>query len=290
MPVSTSQQSKMPVWLITGCSTGFGREIAKLVLDRGWRAVLTARNPEALTALAAPHHERALVLPLDVTNTAAIKSAVEKATARFGRIDVLVNNAGYGYFSAIEAGEDDEIRHVFETNVFGLAALIRHVLPGMRQHRSGHIFNFSSIGGLRAYPAVGYYNATKFAVEGLSEALAQETGPLGIKVTIVEPGSFRTDFAGRSLAVSKTNIADYDRTAGEFARMIRDRAGQQAGDPARAAAAVIAAFETKNSPLHLLLGRDAYETALDHLDELRKNFEAWKSVSTGTDFEGGGVD
>jgi NADP-dependent 3-hydroxy acid dehydrogenase YdfG len=283
MPASTSSQDTTPVWFITGCSSGFGREIAKLVLERGWRAVLTARALESIAGLAASRREHALPLPLDVTSAAMIEEAVRKAEARFGRIDVLVNNAGYGYFSAIEAGEDEEIRRVFETNVFGLAALIRRVLPGMRQRRRGHIINFSSIGGLRAYPAIGYYSATKFAVEALSEALAQETAPLGIKVTIVEPGSFRTDFAGRSLAVSKTNIADYDETAGAVSRRIRDGAGRQPGDPARAAAAVIAAFEAEKPPLRLLLGRDAHEAASDHLDELRANFEAWKSVSTDTD-------
>lgn len=286
MSASTTQQDTTPVWFITGCSTGFGRDIARLVLERGWRAVVTARNPERLADLVASHQGRALALPLDITLPAAIEEAAQKAEAHFGQIDVLVNNAGYGYFSAIEAGEDEEIRRMFETNVFGLAALIRRVLPGMRQRHAGHVFNFSSIGGLRSYPVVGYYNATKFALEGLSEALAQEVAPLGIRITIVEPGSFRTDFAGRSLGVSKTDIADYYETAGAFLRQIRDRAGKEPGDPARAAAAVISAFEAEQPPLRLLVGRDAYEAAMQHLDELRENFDAWKAVSTGTDYAG----
>lgn len=273
-----------PIWFITGCSTGFGRELAELVLKRGWRAVLTARNAENIACLASAYGDQALALPLDVNDPAMIDTSVKNAEAHFGRIDVLVNNAGYGYFSAIEEGEDREIRRQFETNVFGLAALIRRVLPGMRSRRHGHIINFSSIGGLMAFPAVGYYNATKFAVEAISEALAQEVAPLGIKVTIVEPGGFRTDWAGRSVIESKTIIQDYAETAGARRQGIRSISGKQPGDPARAAAAIIAAFEAEKPPLRLLLGNDAYQNATKHLADLRENFEAWKTVSTSTDF------
>ena len=206
--------SDSKIWFITGCSTGFGRELAQQALSRGDRVVLTARKPEQVEDIAAKHPDTALVLPLDVTSEQAIVKAVAEAEAHFGQIDVLVNNAGYGYFSAIEEGEDDEVRRQFETNVFGLMSLTRHVLPGMRKRRSGHIVNVSSIGGLVAFPATGYYHATKWAVEGFSESLSKEVAPLGIKVTIVEPGRFRTDWAGRSVIESKTVIDDYDATAG----------------------------------------------------------------------------
>ncbi|WP_454915975.1 oxidoreductase [Xanthobacter sediminis] len=272
------------IWFITGCTTGFGRHLAEQVLERGDRAVLTARHPAQLEDLAARYGARALVLPLDVTDEAMIAKAVADAEARFGRIDVLVNNAGYGYFSAIEEGEDAEVRRQFETNVFGLFSLTRHVLPGMRRHRAGHVVNFSSIGGLMAFAATGYYHATKFAVEGFSESLAAEVGPLGIKVTIVEPGRFRTDWAGRSMIESKTVIDDYAATAGARRAAAHAYSGTQPGDPARGAAAVITAVEAEAPPLRLLLGSDAYALALGRLDALRQNFEAWKDLTASADF------
>ncbi len=272
------------IWFITGCSTGFGRELAQQVLKRGDRAVLTARMPSRLEELAAKHGDKAIVLPLDVTHEAAITRAVSNAEAHFGRIDVLVNNAGYGYFSAIEEGEDAEIRRQFETNVFGLYSLTRKVLPGMRARRSGHIVNVSSLGGLMAYPATGYYHASKFAVEGFSESLAMEVAPLGIKVTIVEPGRFRTDWAGRSMVTSKTRIDDYAETAGARIKAAQEYSGKQAGDPVRGAAAIITAVDSSEPPLRLLLGSDAYQLALSHLDALRKNFDDWKDLTLSTDF------
>ncbi|MET0504234.1 MAG: oxidoreductase [Luteibacter sp.] len=272
------------VWFITGCSTGFGRELARQVLERGDRAVLTARHPEQLGDLAAAYGERALALPLDVTDEATIRRSVAEAQARFGRIDVLVNNAGYGYFSAIEEGEDEQVRRQFETNVFGLFSLTRHVLPGMRARRAGHVVNVSSVGGLVAFPATGYYHASKFAVEGFSESLSMEVAPLGIKVTIVEPGRFRTDWAGRSLIESQTIIDDYAETAGKRREQARAYSGSQPGDPARGAAAILTAVDAEHPPLRLLLGSDAYQIALARLDALRENFTAWESVSTGTDF------
>ncbi|QDE39562.1 oxidoreductase [Luteibacter pinisoli] len=276
--------SDSKIWFITGCSTGFGRELAQQALSRGDRVVLTARKPEQVEDIAAKHPDTALVLPLDVTSEQAIVKAVAAAEAHFGQIDVLVNNAGYGYFSAIEEGEDDEVRRQFETNVFGLMSLTRHVLPGMRKRRSGHIVNVSSIGGLVAFPATGYYHATKWAVEGFSESLSKEVAPLGIKVTIVEPGRFRTDWAGRSVIESKTVIDDYDATAGLRRRQAKEYTGNQPGDPARGAAAIITVVNEAQPPLRLLLGSDAYKFASDRLEELRSNFEAWKDLSTGTDF------
>ncbi len=276
--------NRQDVWFITGCSTGFGREIAQQVLEAGGRAVLTARRPDELKALAAPHGERALVLSLDMTDEAAIRRSVADANAHFGRIDVLVNNAGYGYFSAIEEGEDDEVRRQFETNVFGLFSLTRHVLPGMRERRHGHVINVSSVGGLVAFPATGYYHASKHAVEGFSESLAGEVGPLGIHVTIVEPGRFRTDWAGRSLIESKTVIDDYAETAGKRRAQARGYSGTQPGDPARGAAAIIRIVGEAKPPLRLLLGADAYQIAQTKLDSLRREFEQWKEVSVGTNF------
>jgi Short-chain alcohol dehydrogenase of unknown specificity len=276
--------SDSKIWFITGCSTGFGRELAEQVLARGERVVLTARNPEQLQEIATKYPDTALALPLDVTSEQAIRKAVDAAEARFGQVDVLVNNAGYGYFSAIEEGEDEEIRRQFETNVFGLFSLTRLVLPGMRARRSGHIVNISSVGGLMAFPATGYYHATKWAVEGFSESLSREVAPLGIKVIIVEPGRFRTDWAGRSVIESKTVIDDYDATAGERRRQAKGYTGTQPGDPARGAAAIIETVDAANPPLRLPLGSDAYTLLSDRLEELRANFEAVKHLSTSTDF------
>src|ERR1017187_965395 len=205
-----SATSEEPVWFITGCSTGFGRELAKHVLERGYRTVVTARKPYEVKDLAAIGE--ALVLKLDVTAQDQIDAAIKAAEKKFGRIDVLVNNAGIGYFAAVEESEEKEVRRMFEINVFGLSRMIHAALPGMRKRRKGFIVNFSSIGGLRSFPSVGYYNATKFAVEGLSEALWQEVEPLGIKVMVVEPSGFRTDWAGRSANESKKQIADYARS------------------------------------------------------------------------------
>src|SRR5690242_7589783 len=200
-------------WFITGCSTGLGRALAEAVLGRGQRAVVTARDPGRVAGLVADHGDRALALPLDVTDHAQVIDAVKRAEAAFGGIDVLVNNAGYGYLAAIEEGEDDEIRKLFDANVFGLADVTRAVLPGMRARRRGHVVNVSSLGGLAAFGATGYYHATKFAVEGLSESLAAEVAPLGIKVTIVEPAAFRTNWSGPSMRQSANHIDDYVATA-----------------------------------------------------------------------------
>ena len=272
------------VWLITGCSTGFGRELAGQVLAQGDRVVLTARKPEQVQDIAARYPGSAHVLSLDVTNEEAIRKAVADAEAHFGRIDVLVNNAGYGYFSAIEEGEDAEIRRQFETNVFGLMSLTRHVLPGMRSRRSGHIINISSIGGLLAFPATGYYHATKWAVEGFSESLSREVAPLGIKVTIVEPGAFRTDWSGRSVIESKALIDDYDATAGLRRRQARANSGKQPGNPALGAAAIIKAVAMEQPPLRLPLGSDAHRLLTARADELRASFEAVEALSISTDF------
>jgi NAD(P)-dependent dehydrogenase (short-subunit alcohol dehydrogenase family) len=276
-----------PVWLITGCSTGFGRELARAVLERGHRVVVTARNAEAVRDLAAGREAQALVQALDVTDPVQVDAVVRAAEERFGRIDVLVNNAGIGYFGAVEESEDAEVRRMFEVNVFALARMTQAVLPGMRARRRGHVVNISSIGGIRAFPAVGFYNATKFAVVGLSESLSLEVAPLGIKVTIVEPSGFRTDWAGRSANEAPNEIADYAETAGANRRSIRNASGKQPGDPVRAAAAIIAAVESPEPPLHLLLGKAALKGARWKLDLLKSNFDAWEETTVGADFPEG---
>jgi NAD(P)-dependent dehydrogenase (short-subunit alcohol dehydrogenase family) len=272
------------VWFITGCSTGFGRELAKLVLERGFRAVITARDPSKIQDLIAGHEGRALALKLDVTDKAEVTLAVKWAEAAFGSVDVLVNNAGFGYVGAVEESEEADIRAMMETNFFGLDRMIHAVLPGMRRRRHGSIVNISSIGGLVGFPGVGYYNATKFAVEGLSEALSKEVAPLGIKVLVVEPGPFRTDWAGRSLQKSARQIPDYAETAGAFRERIVGRNGMQAGDPVRAGEAIIKALESENPPLHLVLGMIALETARTKLEKLRGEIDTWEEISLGADY------
>jgi NAD(P)-dependent dehydrogenase (short-subunit alcohol dehydrogenase family) len=283
----TSSQShtlvpEPPVWLITGCSTGFGREIARLAVERGFRTVITARDPSSLEDYAAA--DNALILELDVTKPEQIARVMRAAEARFGGVDVLVNNAGIGYFAAVEESEETEIRKLFEVNFFGTSAMIHAVLPGMRQRRRGVIVNFSSIGGLRSFPAVGYYNATKFAVEGLSEALWQEVEPLGIRVMVVEPSGFRTDWAGRSANEATLELADYVATAGLWRAQLRELSGKQAGDPARAARAIADAVESGHPPHHLLLGNAAFDGAISKLADLRSDFLAGEAVARGADF------
>ena len=272
------------VWLITGCSTGFGRDLAAAVLERGDRVAVTARDPASVRDVVKGREGQAIALALDVTDRDQAEAAVREAARAFGGIDVLVNNAGIGYFGAIEESEEEQVRRMFEVNVFGLARMIHLVLPGMRARRRGHIVNISSIGGLRAFPGVGYYNATKFAVVGLSEALALETAPLGIKVTIVEPSGFRTDWAGRSANEAPDEIADYAETAGANRRTIRKASGNQPGDPKRAAAAIIAAVDAPVPPLHLLLGKAALKGARWKLDMLREQVDAWEATTVGADF------
>jgi NAD(P)-dependent dehydrogenase (short-subunit alcohol dehydrogenase family) len=279
MPLQNSD-----VWFITGCSTGFGRELAKLVLDRGYRAVITARDPDKIQDLTAGHEGRALALKLDVTDKAEVAEAVKQAEAKFGSIDVLVNNAGYGYVGAVEESDEAEVRAMVETNFFGLARMIHVVLPGMRRRRRGSIVNISSIGGLVGFPGVGYYNATKFAVEGLSEALSKEVAPLGIKVLVVEPGPFRTDWAGRSLKRSSRQIPEYAETAGAFRQRIEGGSGKQGGDPVRAGEAIIKALESDNMPLRLVLGAIALERARIKLAELRSELDAWEETTLSADY------
>jgi NADP-dependent 3-hydroxy acid dehydrogenase YdfG len=278
---------KNSVWFITGCSTGFGRDLVGLLLGQGYSVIATARDVTKITDLVQGHEDRALALALDVTDQDAIGHAVKQAEEKFGRIDVLVNNAGYGYFAAIEEGEDPALRTMFDTNVFGLIDMTKAVLPGMRERRSGMVVNLSSIAGLRAFPGSGYYSATKHAVEAVSEALAQEGAPLGIKVLLVEPGPFRTDFAGRSLIRSKTVIEDYDSTVHARLRMMQGYSGTQKGDPVRAAQAIIDVVASPNPPLRLVLGQMALDGARQKLDMLKTDFDAWEETTRGADFPDG---
>jgi NAD(P)-dependent dehydrogenase (short-subunit alcohol dehydrogenase family) len=281
-----SQKNSL-TWFITGCSSGFGRELTKVVLARGYRAAVTARNTKQVEDLVAGHEDRTLALRLDVTDPAHVAEAVRHAEEHFGGIDVLVNNAGIGYFAAVEESDEKDIRRMFEIDFFGLARMIQAVLPGMRKRRRGHIINIASICGLAPVPSLGYYCGAKFAVEGLSECLAMEVGPLGIKVTLVEPSSFRTDWAGRSANEASVEIADYAATAGAVRRQLRELGGNEPGDPVRAASAIIQAVEAPNPPLHLLLGKDALRMAQEKLNVLRRDFDTWKNVTVGADFPAG---
>lgn len=272
-----------PVWFITGCSTGFGRELAKLTLDRGWPTVVTARDKSRLADLIAGY-DNALAVDLDVTDEGQIAAAVKAAEEKFGRIDVLVNNAGYGYQASLEEGEEREIRDMFDANVFGLFAMTRAVLPGMRARRKGHILNLTSQAGFIGFAGSGYYAATKHAVEGFSDALLAEVGPLGIKVTCVAPGPFRTDWAGRSLKQTPVKVEDYQDTVGKRLASTSDISGKQPGDPVRAGEAMIKAVEAANPPRHLVLGEIAYNGVTGKLKERLAEIEAWKDASISADF------
>jgi len=273
-----------PVWLVSGCSTGFGRELARLVLEQGGRAVVTARGRDRVDDLAAIAPDRALALDLDVTDQSQIDAAVKAATERFGRIDVLVNNAGYGYQSSVEEGEDARIRAQFDTNVFGLFALTRAVLPVMRAHRSGHVITITSVGGLIGLPASGYYAASKHALEGWSDALKAEVGPLGIQVTCVEPGPFRTDWAGRSLEQTPSAIPDYADTAAARMAMTSGYSGAQPGDPVRAAQIMIDVALKPDAPRHLVLGKFGYDAVTQRYRERLAEIESLHDVALAADF------
>lgn len=272
------------VWLITGANSGFGRAVTEAAVAAGDVAVATARRVAALDDLAAAHPGQVDVLPLDVTGRAAVDAAVRDVIARHGRIDVLVNNAGRSHVGAAEETTDAELRDLFEVHVFGPAALVRAVLPHLRARRAGAIVQLSSMGGQLSFAGFGAYSATKFALEGLSEALADEVRPLGIKVLIVEPGAFRTELFGNISASAP--IADYDGTAGVTRQMIADSAGTQPGDPAKAAAAILTALDAPDAPLRLPLGDDAVDAILTRLDRTRADLTAWEKLARDTRLPG----
>lgn len=276
----------MATWLITGCSTGLGRALARAVLAHGHNAVVTARNVTTLQDIAAAFPDTALALPLDVTDRAQITAGVEQARARFGGIDVLVNNAGYGYRAAVEEADDADIRQLFDTNVFGAVDMIKAVLPGMRASRAGSILNISSIGARITPAGSGYYSATKAALEGLSGSLRNELQPLGINVTVIEPGAFRTDFAGRSLTQSATPIEDYAETAGKRRKEHDTVHGTQPGDPAKAAEAILKIVDSPNPPSLLVLGQDAFDAFAAVAQAERAELDQWRDLSVSTGIEG----
>jgi len=274
----------MPTWLITGCSTGLGRHLAQAVLARGYNAIVTARDSIKVQDLVDEYPDTALALALDVTDDTQVTNAVQQAEERFGRVDVLVNNAGYGYRAAVEEGEEADVAKLFATNFFGPVAMIKAVLPGMRARRDGAIVNISSIGARISPPGSGYYSAAKAALEAMSASLRKELEPLGITVTVVEPGGFRTDFAGRSLQQSRDAIADYADTAGRRRKEHDTAHGTQPGDPARAAQAIITAVEAPDSPFLLLLGKDALAGFRAVIDAQNKELEEWQELSLSTGF------
>jgi NAD(P)-dependent dehydrogenase (short-subunit alcohol dehydrogenase family) len=275
----------MSTWLITGCSTGLGRALAEAVIAAGDNAVVTARDVAKVADLAEAAPERVLPVALDVTEPTQVAAAVRQATERFGSVDVLVNNAGYGYRAAVEEGNDDEVRTLFDTHFFGTVAMIKAVLPGMRARRSGAIVNISSIGATLTPVGSGYYSAAKAAIEGVSGSLRGELAPLGISVTTVEPGAFRTDFAGRSLVESATRIDDYADTAGKRRKENDTMHGNQAGDPAKGAAAIIAAVKSPEPPAFMLLGPDALALYRYSTQARATEIEKWETLSGSTDFD-----
>lgn len=285
--IPTSVSSHNRIWFITGASTGFGRLLAEEVLKAGDSVVATARKVEQVADLEQKYPKQALALPLDVTKQAQVDAAVSATLARFGRVDVLVNNAGYGVAGAIEEVSDAELEPMYETNVFGLLRVTRAFLPQLRKQHSGHILNLSSIGGLTAGPGWGLYQSTKFAVEGLSEALAAEVAPLGIRVTIIEPGPFRTDFLGRSGMEAEKRIADYAATADNARKYMSEQDGKQPGDPLKAVHAMMKVVASENPPLRLLLGANALKRVREKIDRWQKEMTTWEETTVGADFPEG---
>jgi NAD(P)-dependent dehydrogenase (short-subunit alcohol dehydrogenase family) len=275
----------MTTWFITGASRGFGREVALEALRRGDTVVATARNTDTLADITAAGGDRVHTLELDVTNAAQITAVTAEAERLTGGVNVLFNNAGIGYFAAFEESDEAEARRLMEINVFGLAAVTAALLPAMRIRRSGTILNVSSVGGIRSFPAVSWYNASKFAVEGLSESIDIEVSPLGIRVVLIEPSAFSTDWAGNSAAETTPGreIADYADTAGANRIGSREQAGKEPGDPALAAIAIVDVAHDVNPPKRLPLGNYAYDGILDKLDSVRADIAAREQVSRGAD-------
>lgn len=273
----------MSRWLITGCSTGFGREIARAALQAGHSVVVTARRAEAVQDLAEQFGDQALPVALDVTHPGQVAAAVASADKAFGGIDVLVNNAGHGYLSAVEEGEDAEVRKLFDVNYFGAVDMIKAVLPAMRARGSGHIINISSMTGLVANPPNAYYSSTKFALEAVTEALAAEVRPLGIKVTAIEPGAFRTDWATRSMKESEAPITDYADVAARK-DLIKQFADHLPGDPRKVAEAVLMVTTLDEPPLRLLLGRDVLKAMRDKIAALSASIDEWEAVTKDVNF------
>lgn len=274
----------MKTWFITGVSSGFGRALAEALVARGDRVVGTLRDEAQRAAFSALSPGKSFGYLLDVRDHDEARRVVAKVEEEVGAIDVLVNNAGYGYEGSIEEATPEAVRTQFDVNVFGAISMLQAVLPFMRKRRAGHILNVTSMGGLMTFPGVGVYNASKFALEGINEALASEVKSFGIKVTAIEPGAFRTDWAGRSMIRAGRTIADYDSLLAPISATRAARSGKQPGDPARAAQAMIKVVEADNPPVHLLLGSDAVKFVREKIATLTNEIDTWEAVSTSTDF------
>lgn len=272
------------IWLITGASQGLGLAMVKNLLTNGQKVIATTRNKNKFDDELSAHKDLE-ILTLDLSNEQAVSAALNDIVQRHGRIDVLINNAGHGFAGAIEEASETEIEQVLAINVQASLRMIRHVLPFMRQARSGHIINLSSTAGLISTAGWGIYNASKYALEGFSEALSHEVKDFGIKVTIVEPGAFRTNFLDNSLVTSKQVIADYEQTAGLFKKTLADRNGKQPGNPEKAAAAICQVVEMREAPLRLLLGSDAHERAKRKIALLETDFKNMEQITLSVDFD-----
>ena len=275
----------MKRWIITGCSSGIGRAIAEHVLAQGDAVAVTARNPADIADIVEPYPERAIALTLDVSHSGQVSTAIAAAQSRMGGIDILVNNAGYGYFGSIEEGDENAVRALFETNMYGALRMMKGVLPGMRATGSGTIINIGSLSGRVAYPAVGYYAASKFALEALSDVLAQEVAPFGIRVCSIAPGRVLSDFTSRSLKTVGQSVPDYGNGVHAAVDIIRAEHGSQEGDPRKLAALVAKVAQMTNPPRQMAAGSDAYAAIMTHLDEVRSSLEMHRELSQSTDFE-----
>ena len=273
------------VWFITGSNSGFGRSLTEAVLEKGYKVVATTRHPEEIEDLVKQYPDTVKAVSLDITEASEITNAIDTALQTFGRVDVLVNNAGFGTLGAVEEISDEQVRKQFEVNCFGTLNLTKAMLPHFRQRKAGHILNVSSVGGFTAFPGTGIYCATKFAIEGYSEALAKEIAPLGIKLTLVEPGAFRTEFAGDSLATPDEQIADYEETAHKFVKMQEEMSGEQPGDPDKAAQAMIKVVDSDNPPMRLVLGEDALKATRQKIETFQKELDEWEDVTLSTSYE-----
>lgn len=281
MPISDPSSA---VWFVTGASSGFGRALVEALVLKGRRVAATARDSDSLSALAALYPDHLLPLKLDVTNQEQAQSAVDEALEHFGSVEVVVNNAGLGLLGALEESSEDQLRQNMETNFFGPVNVLRAVLPALRRQKRGHIVNISAAAAISNYPGFSIYGAAKCALEGLSESLAAELKPLGVGVTIVQPGPFRTDFIGRSLEMAAESIGDYDKTSGQFAKLIMSMNGKQPGDPAKAAEAIITAVESESPPLRLVLGRYAIDKVRKKAAATLKELETWEKTGADTAF------
>ncbi|OGX86539.1 short-chain dehydrogenase/reductase [Hymenobacter lapidarius] len=279
--------SASKTWFITGASSGFGEALATYILEKGGRVAATFRKPEQAEEFTAKEAGRTFGVVCDVTNEPQVKTAVADAITHFGHLDVVVNNAGYGSMGSIEEVPAEEVQRQFDVNVFGVLHVLRAVLPHLRERRAGHVLNITSIGGLKTFPGVGIYNASKFALEAIGESLSQQVGPLGIKVTNIEPSGFRTKWAGESATFVDTKIDDYQATVGENLRSIQGNSGRQPGDPERAAKAMYEVVHMENPPLHLPLGKAAVKGAREKFESTSKELAQYEAMGNAADFPAG---